>query len=107
MARLIAEQDGKALLVREAAATLAWPTAGTTEPQRPETRSPTNVELDFWPIEWTLPAGGRWRLDITSSSFPALQVHSNRATPWETESGFDVADQAIQMGASQLELPLY
>lgn len=107
VARLIAEQDGKALLVREAAATLAWPTANTTEPQRPETRSPTNVEIDFWPIEWTLPAGGRWRLDITSSSFPALQVHSNRATPWETEGGFDVADQAIQMGASQLELPLY
>lgn len=107
VARLIAEQGGKALLVREAAATLAWPTATTTEPQRPETRSPTNVEIDFWPIEWTLPAGGRWRLDVTSSSFPALEVHSNRATPWETEAGFDVADQAVQMGASQLELPLY
>ncbi len=107
VARLIAEQDGKVLLVREAAATLAWPTAKTTEPQRPETRVPTNVEIDFWPIEWTLPAGGRWRLDVTSSSFPALEVHSNRATPWETETGFDVANQSVQMSSSQLELPLY
>ncbi len=106
VARLIAEADGKALLVREAAATLAWPDAQATEPRETPPGTKVLLELDFWPIDWELPAGGRWRLDVTSSSFPALHVHSNRATPWETEPGFDVAKQTVYFGPSQLELPL-
>lgn len=108
VARLIAEQNGQALLVRENAATLAWPRAEVRSPL--ETTPGTDVELqiDFWPIEWVLPEGGRWRVDVTSSSFPALAVHSNRAGPWETQTGFDVATQTITLGdgASRLELPL-
>lgn len=106
VARLIAEQDGKALLVRENAATLAWPKADTVTAQPSTPGSPVELEIDFWPIEWVLPAGGRWRVDVTSSSFPALHTHSNRATPWQTEPGFDVAEQTLHLAGSRLELPL-
>ncbi|MFZ5442998.1 MAG: CocE/NonD family hydrolase [Myxococcota bacterium] len=108
VARLIAEQDGKALLVREDAATLAWPTSSPTrEPPLPP-GAERELQIDFWPIEWVLPAGGRWRVDVTSSSFPALHVHSNRAGPWETQSGADVATQTLLLGEGRavLELPL-
>lgn len=107
VARLIAEQNGKAVLVRENAATLRWPRAGMTEPaQLPEPGTPQTIEIDFWPIEWVLPPGGRWRVDLTSSSFPALHTHSNRATPWQTETGADKAEQTILLDASSLTLPL-
>lgn len=108
VARLIAEQNGQALLVRENAATLAYPTAEARSPQSATLGSPVELSIDFWPIEWVLPAGGRWRVDITSSSFPALHVHSNRAGPWQLETGFDVATQALLLGEgrARLELPL-
>jgi putative CocE/NonD family hydrolase len=109
VARLIAEQDGKALLVRENAATLAYPKSDVLAPQAPVTPG-TEVEviIDFWPIEWVLPAGARWRVDVMSSSFPALHVHSNRAGPWELEKDVDVATQTLMLGEGQakLELPL-
>lgn len=107
VARLIAEQNGQALLVREDAATLKWPTADATA-QSPAPGTEVELSIDFWPIEWVLPAGGRWRVDVTSSSFPALHVHSNRAGPWELQTGADVAEQTLVLGASRstLELPL-
>ncbi len=108
VARLIAEQDGKALLVRENAATLAYPTGEVTSPQTVVPGTQVELSIDFWPMEWVLPPGGRWRIDVTSSSFPALRVHSNRATPWQNETGFDVATQTILIGEgkARLELPL-
>ena len=108
VARLIAEQSGQALLVRENAATLAYPTADVGSPQTVTPGTQVEISIDFWPIEWVLPAGGRWRVDITSSSFPALHVHSNRATAWQLETDFDVATQTLQLGdgKARLELPL-
>lgn len=107
VARLIAEQNGKAVLVREDAATLKWPRADATTPtELPAVGTEQVVEIDFWPIEWVLPAGGRWRVDVTSSSFPALHVHSNRASEWFTEAGADVATQTLVLTGSELSLPL-
>lgn len=108
VARLIAEQNGQTLLVRENAATLAYPTAEVGSPQSVTPGTPVELSIDFWPIEWVLPAGGRWRVDVTSSSFPALHVHSNRAGAWQLETGFDVATQTLQLGEgkARLELPL-
>jgi putative CocE/NonD family hydrolase len=108
VARLIAEQDGKALLIRENAATLAYPTAADATPRAYTPGEPTTVEVDFWPIEWVLPAGARLRLDLTSSSFPVLHTHANRAGPWAAQTGADVATQTVLVGEgrSVLELPL-
>jgi putative CocE/NonD family hydrolase len=103
VARLIAEQEGKAVLVREAVATLSWP--GDT-PVTPVPGEPVRLSFNFWPIEWVLPAGGRWRLDVTSSSFPALWVHANRAGPWHLQTGADVAQQTLLLDDAALELPL-
>jgi hypothetical protein len=105
VARLIAEQNGQAVLVRENAATLRWPTAAPARASYTPGEVAT-VEIDFWPIEWVLPAGGRWRVDVTSSSFPALHTHSNRATPWQLEAGADVAQQTLVLEGSALTLPL-
>lgn len=108
VARLIAEQDGKALLVRENAATLAYPQAEVLAPQAVTPGTQVELTIDFWPIEWVLPAGARWRVDVTSSSFPALHVHANRAGPWQQEQGADVATQTLHLGEgrARLELPL-
>jgi len=108
VARLISEQDGKALLIREGAATLAFPTAQAMEAQPYAPGTPTTVEVDFWPIEWVLPKGARLRVDVTSSSFPVLHTHSNRAGPWATQTGADVATQTVRVGegVSVLSLPL-
>ena len=108
VARLIAEQNGQALLVRENAATLAYPTAESLVAGHVPPGTTVELSIDFWPIEWVLPAGGRWRIDVTSSSFPALHVHSNRAGPWELETTSEVATQTLMLGAGQarLELPL-
>jgi hypothetical protein len=108
VARLISEQDGKALLIREAAATLAFPTAETLERATYTPGTRTTVTLDFWAMEWTLPKGARLRVDVTSSSFPVVHTHSNRAGPWALQTGADVATQTVVVGegASVLELPL-
>lgn len=107
VARLISEQDGKALLIREAAATLAFPTAQTMTAQTYVPGTPTTVELDFWPMEWTLPKGASLRVDVSSSSFPVLHTHSNRAGPWATQTGADVATQTVLVGegVSTLTIP--
>ena len=70
--------------------------------------TPTTVEVDFWPTEWVLPRGARLRLDVTSSSFPVLHTHANRAGPWAAQTGADVATQTVRVGeaASVLRLPL-
>lgn len=108
VARLIAEQNGQALLVRENAATLAYPTAEVIVPRQVAPNTPVELSIDFWPIEWVLPAGSRWRIDLMSSSFPALHVHSNRSGPWELETGADVARQHVLLGGGKawVALPL-
>lgn len=108
VARLILEQGERAYLVREGAATLSLPTAQDVLPRVYVPDSDASVRIDFWPIEWAVPAGARWRVDITSSSFPALHAHSNRAGPWAEQTGSDVAEQTVKVGGSRavLHLPL-
>lgn len=108
VARLIAEEDGKAVLVREASATLAFPTSADQTRRVHSPGTPVQLELDFWPMEWVFKKGTRLRLDLTSSSFPALSVHSNRAGPWATQTGADVATETVSLGDGRavLSLPL-
>lgn len=108
VARLISEQAEGAVLVREAAATLGLPTAQERAPLAYTPGQAREVELDFWPTEWVFPAGARLRLDLSSSSFPALAVHPNRAGPWAEQTGWDEATQTVWVGegAAALRLPL-
>ena len=114
VARLIVEgqdQPGDALLVREAAATLSFPTSENRAATMDPPGTPVTLTFDFWPIAWRVPKGARLRLDLTSSSFPALANHSNRLAPWARETDADfgtVADLAlVDDGSARLTLPLW
>ena len=113
VARLIVEGQQRpddAVLMREAAATLAFPTSELREPLHAVGEAVT-LRFDFWPIAWRVPKGARLRLDLTSSSFPALAIHTNHQTPWASWTDDDfhtVADIAVvDDGHARLSVPLW
>lgn len=107
VARLIVEgAEGEALLIREAAATLAFPDEATQSPSPYTPGEDRALELSFWPMEWTLPPGARLRVDLSSSSFPALHTHVNRAGPWAEQTGADPATQTVLVGDGRAMLTL-
>ena len=61
-----------------------------------------SITLDFWPIKWQLQPGSRLRLDVSSSDFPKYHAHTNRAGPWEQQTGADIANQVIYGGSVTL-----
>jgi len=64
-----------------------------------------DLALDMWAIEWTLKKGHKLRLDISSSNFPAYNIHSNYAGNWAAQDRVKVAKQTIYFG-SKLILPI-
>ena len=113
VARLIVEGQQRpddAVLVREAVATLAFPTSERREPLHAVGEAVT-LSFEFWPIAWRVPKGARLRLDLTSSSFPALAIHPNHQTPWAswTDDDFNtVADiTVVDDGRARLSVPLW
>jgi putative CocE/NonD family hydrolase len=64
-----------------------------------------DLTLDMWAIEWTLKQGHRLRLDISSSNFPAYNIHSNYAGNWAAQDRVKIAKQTIYSGSS-VELPV-
>ncbi|MCK6521171.1 CocE/NonD family hydrolase [Myxococcota bacterium] len=107
VARIIVEDaDGQAHLIREAAATLAFPDEATVAAQSYTPGEERALELSFWPMEWALPAGARLRVDLSSSSFPALHNHNNRAGPWAAQTGADLATQTVLVGEGRAVLTL-
>jgi putative CocE/NonD family hydrolase len=114
VARLIVEgqsRPGDALLVREAAATLSFPTSENRAVTMAAPGTPVTLTFDFWPVAWRVPKGARIRLDLTSSSFPALANHTNHLAPWAAQTDADfgtVADIAlVDDGSARLTLPLW
>lgn len=67
------------------------------------------VCIDFWDIVWTLQAGSRLRLDISSSDFPQYAIHSNYAGIWSDQEKTRIAHQTICTGNKRcyIELPLF
>lgn len=99
---------GRALNIRDSITSLAYRNDSPTRLEyTPGT--PVTVAIDLWPIQWTIPAGNRLRLDISSSNFPAFAVHPNRAEPWATVRWPRTATQTLYLGgerASYVELTL-
>lgn len=60
--------------------------------------------IRMWLVSWTVPAGCRLRLDVSSSNFPEYAAHPNRAGAWARQTGADVARQTLFGG--RLLLPL-
>lgn len=95
--------DGTARNIRGGAATLAYRDAGDAEqPYRPGQRVRATIRM--WLVSWTVPAGCRLRLDVSSSNFPEYAAHPNRAGAWARQTGADVARQTLFGG--RLLLPL-
>lgn len=67
------------------------------------------VEIELWPIIWTLRKGSRLRVDISSSNFPAYHVHPNIDGPWALREEMKIAKQTIYTGpirSSWIEIPV-
>lgn len=68
-----------------------------------------NVTVDMWDIAWTVSAGSKLRLDISSSDFPQYAVHSNYKGCWAYWDKSRVARQTIYFGEkypSRVILPI-
>ena len=64
----------------------------------------TALVFKLVPIDWTLSAGSRLRLDISSSNFPAFPAHLNKSGLWSEIGEPAIAEQTV-MGGS-LALPV-
>jgi putative CocE/NonD family hydrolase len=96
--------NGDAVNIRDSATTLTLRN-GVSRALVYEPSSIVQVSIDTWAIHWTLQAGHKLRLDISSSNFPAFNIHSNFSGPWETQTKRKVAQQTIYTPAT-IELPV-
>ncbi len=66
------------------------------------------MEIESLPIVWTVSAGNRIRIDISSSNFPEFSNHTNTVGNWAEQTEYKVANQTIYVGgthASSVTLP--
>jgi uncharacterized protein len=96
--------DGRVINIRDSISTLSY---RNDSPDALAYTPNTLVEmtLDMWHIEWTLKTGHKLRVDISSSNFPAYNIHSNYAGPWSEQTRFKVARQTLYSG-SDVVLPI-
>ncbi|MDQ0496583.1 CocE/NonD family hydrolase [Paenibacillus brasilensis] len=67
------------------------------------------IEIELWPILWTLRKGSILRVDISSSNFPAYHAHPNIAGSWALQEEMKIAKQTIYTGdirSSWIEIPV-
>lgn len=96
--------DGTAINIRDSISTLSYRN-DSPEPQVYTPGSFVDVMLDMWAIEWTLKEGHHLRLDVSSSNFPAYNIHSNYAGNWAAQSQVKTASQSLSSG-SFVSLPV-
>ncbi len=95
-------EDGRILNIRDDILALSARNGDAVETgYEPDTR--IVLKISMIPIDWTLAAGSRIRLDISSSNAPAFAPHFNRAGLWSAQAEPVVATQTIYGGT--LELP--
>jgi hypothetical protein len=95
--------DGRVLNIRDDILALS---ARKGDGLRTEYVPGSRVDLKFQlvPIDWTLTAGSRIRLDVSSSNAPAFAPHFNKAGLWSTHANPVAAMQTVYQGL--LELPV-
>lgn len=96
--------DGSAVNIRDSATTLSYRN-GSADALVYEPDSVVDVAIDMWAMQWTLKKGHRVRVDISSSNFPAFNIHSNFAGPWEQQTQTQTAQQTLY-SPSSLQLPI-
>ena len=66
------------------------------------------MKIESLPIVWTVSAGNRIRIDISSSNFPEFTSHTNTVGNWAEQTETKIANQTIHMGGdypSSVTLP--
>lgn len=96
--------DGTAINIRDTISTLSYRNH-SPDPLLYTPNTIVDATLDMWPIEWTLKAGHKLRVDISSSNFPAYNIHSNFAGPWAAQKHVKIARQTLYSG-SKVILPV-
>jgi putative CocE/NonD family hydrolase len=100
--------DGTAYNIRDGITSLAY-RGGASRPVEYHSDELVDVDVECWPITWTVKKGSRLRLDISSSNFPAYHAHSNVFGPWAHQEEVKVAKQTLYYGrhcSSYLEIPI-
>ena len=67
------------------------------------------MKIEMWPVAWKFRAGGKIRVDITSSNFPMYCIHRNKAEVWSLQGADSIAVNTVITGGEspgRIELPL-
>jgi putative CocE/NonD family hydrolase len=99
--------NGNAYNIRDGISSLAYRN-GATRPQDYVAGEAVDIELELWPIAWTIKQGSQIRVDISSSNFPAYHVHPNVSGPWAEQQQVRIAQQTLFIGGAQsyVEFPV-
>jgi uncharacterized protein len=99
--------SGNTYNIRDGITTLAYRN-GATQPQTYRALEAVDIEIELWPVAWTIKQGSRLRVDISSSNFPAYAAHSNFSGPWAEQQQVRTAQQTLYIGGDQsyVEFPV-
>lgn len=97
--------DGRAYNIRSGITTLAY-RGHSDARQRYVPGEAVQAPIDLWDIAWTLGAGSRLRVDISSSDFPQYTIHSNCPGIWSAQARTRVARQTLWLAGCHVALPL-
>jgi len=100
--------DGNSYNIRDGITSIAYRNEAS-QPQKYESGQVVQLEIELWPITWTLKKGSKLRLDVSSSNFPAYHIHSNVAGAWALQQNTRIANQQIHLGRgnrSCIEIPI-
>ena len=65
-----------------------------------------DLELRSWDVAWTLDAGSRIRIDVTSSDFPQYAAHGNSDALWCMIEETAAAEQTLDCTGCTVEIPV-
>jgi hypothetical protein len=100
--------DGYSLLIQEGILRASFRDKDT-EPSSLEPGEIYTIVIDLWATSYTVPAGHKLRVEISSSNFPRFARNLNNGEPFGTSDQFKVAKQTIyhsKQYPSRLVLPI-
>jgi len=100
--------DGYSLLIQEGILRTSFRHASET-PSNIEPGRVYKFDLDLWATSYTVPAGHRIRLEISSSNFPRFARNLNNGEPFGMSNRVEVATQTVhhsELYPSRLLLPV-
>ena len=90
--------DGKAYNIRSSITTISQ---GSENGETYLPGTPVPVTVDMWDVCYTVKAGERLRLDISSSDYPNFHIHCNYRGIWGLQSQYRKAYQTLYSGGGK------